>query len=524
MLRAGERTDTELHGYNLKGEEKWLRMRSLPVYDPLSGELSGNIGAATDITEAKRADLALRQSQSVLQTIAEGSAAQLSLFDTEGRCLFVNRALAGRNPAQMTGGLIEDVVDPGRRASARQIFDKVIDTGIGVDLERAVINPETGEQREIELRLRPVLAIGKAVAVVLNVTDVTDIRRQQEDLRLQARIIATLREGVLVADANGRICLTNSAFDRMFGYQSGELVGRFAGDLSTLSPPAYEKVRQRIIEQLRRGDFEPTEFEALRKDGTRFIASCAFARIDAASEGRVVVVLSDVTGHKQLEREILQIANREQQRIGSDLHDGLGQDLTGVALLLRGFAARLKRAADPALRAALEPDVEQIIALVNDAIDDTRSLARGLSPVTAQRDGLVMGLEALASQTRERYGVVVTLEQDVGQFGEDHPLIDDSTNTHLYRIAQEAVVNAVRHGKPSRITIRFSATHRRIDLAIEDDGSGFAARNPPPASHAGGMGLKIMRYRARMIAAELDIDSVPGGGTTVHCRWGAGGT
>jgi PAS domain S-box-containing protein len=390
-LEAGFATDIEVHGCNLLGAEKWLRLRSTPLRDPVTGACIGSIGAATDHTEAKLADLALRQ---------------------------------------------------------------------------------------------------------------------------QAHIIATLREGVAVIDGQGRVCLSNAAFDRMFGYATGELQGRFSGELSTLSPALYQKMGRRIHEQLENIEFEPTEFEALRKDGSRFTATCAVARIEVGGERRIVAVLSDVTEHKRLEREILQIANREQQRIGSDLHDGLGQDLTGVALLLRSLAARLARAQDVALREDLEPEVEQIIALVNDAIDSTRSLARGLSPVAAQRDGLVLGLEALVSQTCERYGVNVLLRQEVAETTDDHPLFDDATATHLYRIAQEAVVNAVRHGKARHITIALIACEESIRLSVEDDGSGFAVR----AAQGSGMGLKIMRYRARMIGADLRIDSVPGGGTTIRCH------
>jgi PAS domain S-box-containing protein len=501
LLNSGMPADTELHGSNLRGEEKWLRMRSTPVIDPLTGVPVGDIGAATDITEAKRAELALRRSQSVLQTIAEGSAAQLALFDLQGRCIFINRSLIGLDRQQMVGAGIETIVELGGSSPARALLEQVIATRQGVDVERTLTDPRSGELRLIELRLRPVMSTSRVVAVVTNITDVTEIHRQQEDLRLQARIIETLREGVAVFDANGHVGLSNTAFDRMFGYAPGSLVGRFGGELSPLPPAQYEKLRQRIQEQLD-NDVAPIEFEGLRKDGSRFTAAAAFARIEVGGQRCVVAVLSDVTEHKQMEREILQIANREQQRIGSDLHDGLGQDLTGVALLLRGLAARIARATDAPLRETLEPDVEQIIALVNDAIDSTRSLARGLSPVSAERDGLVLGLEALVSQTTERYGLDVVLRQDVAQNIGEHPLIDDASATHLYRIAQEAVVNAVRHGKARRIVIALHASTESIDLSIQDNGSGFAVRAAPGA----GMGLKIMRYRARILGGEVRFE------------------
>ncbi|MEP7311580.1 MAG: ATP-binding protein, partial [Pseudomonadota bacterium] len=144
------------------------------------------------------------------------------------------------------------------------------------------------------------------------------------------------------------------------------------------------------------------------------------------------------------------------------------------------------------------------------AIDSTRSLARGLSPVHAGRDGLLMGLEELVSKTFERFGVRVSLDYSLPETSN----LDDDTATHLYRIAQEALGNAVRHGKPSRVAIELSLESGQIHLVVSDNGGGFDRR----VTTGPGMGLKIMRFRAQMIGGDLAVESSPGAGTTIRCH------
>jgi signal transduction histidine kinase len=206
-----------------------------------------------------------------------------------------------------------------------------------------------------------------------------------------------------------------------------------------------------------------------------------------------------------LQRELLEITDTEQRRIGHDLHDGLGQHLTGIAFMSKLMEQRLT--------AREVPEAEQarkIAGLVNKAIGWTRDLARGLAPVDLdQEEGLASALRQLTEAAGDMYGATCRFER-VGDVNVGNPTIA----IHLYRIAQEALNNAIKHGRPRNVTVRLTGTGgREISVRVEDDGAGF----DPALVRGGGMGLRIMRYRAKMIAGNLEVRTRPGGGTVVSC-------
>ncbi len=212
------------------------------------------------------------------------------------------------------------------------------------------------------------------------------------------------------------------------------------------------------------------------------------------------------------ERQIIEIAQREQQRIGNDLHDGLGQDLTGIALMLRAIGAQLRKEGSAACS-----EIEDVIGLVNAAIESTRALARGLSPVGSERDGLSTALQALAVRATERYGIPVTFQARLPH----PPPLDQKSATHLYRIAQEALTNAMRHGGATRVRILLGASGNRLRLNVMDNGRGFAGK---AKNGCDGLGLKIMHHRAEMLGGRLSLRVRATGGTVVcfSCPLGAG--
>jgi PAS domain S-box-containing protein len=505
-MRRGEPVDVELNGCMPGGRETWLRLQAVPVMDTNTRRASGSIGVVHDITEAKKAELQLRESQHVLQTVIASSPTNLALYDLEHRCIFANYTLHGGPLADIVGKRIFEFTPEADHRQIKEAFDKVMSTGQALDEENEMLMPGEDRPRILETRLRPVHSDGKIVGVVTNISDVTELRSQREDLNLRVRIIETIREGVVLLDRKGRVLLANPAMHALFGYARDALVGRELRELSALSPPAFDRLLADVLRDVDAGEAPQAELEGVRADGERLVATCIFTAINIRGEDRIVAVLSDITERKRLEREMLQVVTREQQRIGSDLHDGLGQQLTGIALLLKGLVPRLARTRSTDMRG----DVEQIVSLVNDAIDSTRALARGLSPVPAADDGLPLALEALATQIFDRHGVEVTIDNGLPE----DQRFDDNTATHLYRIVQEALGNALRHGHPAHVTVQLQVEGGHIELTVSDDGAGFDRRATQPS----GLGLKIMRFRAQMIGGDLTVESAPGVGTTIRCH------
>lgn len=205
-----------------------------------------------------------------------------------------------------------------------------------------------------------------------------------------------------------------------------------------------------------------------------------------------------------LERQILQTSEREQQRIGRDLHDSLGPQLAAIRFAATFLTNELRQRGQPEAAQA-----EQLCRLVGDAGSHARDLARGIFPVRMDGTGLATALKDLADTTSHLTGIPVVF-YEMG----DIRVGDPAAGTHLYRIAQEAVNNATKHGGPRKITIALNQMQDALRLTIADDGKGMALASAGPR----GMGLDSMRYRARVLGGELKIDSSPGEGLIVSCE------
>ena len=217
----------------------------------------------------------------------------------------------------------------------------------------------------------------------------------------------------------------------------------------------------------------------------------------------------EMSERMRLESEILEISSREKLRVGQDLHDSLGQKLTGAVFLSRTLATKLADAGDEERDSA-----EHINELLKDALAQVRRLARGLAPVELDDEGLANALQRLAADTRETYGIDCAFHAE-----DDGRVSDNKASVHLFHIAQEAVNNAVRHGKPGRILITLAAgAGDGGRLVVEDNGAGI----PGEAERGQGMGLRIMHYRAAMIGGSLDIQRRRDRGAVVTCRFKAG--
>ncbi len=223
------------------------------------------------------------------------------------------------------------------------------------------------------------------------------------------------------------------------------------------------------------------------------------------STPEVESVARDITERKRLEREILEISNREQRRIGHDLHDGVCQQLAAIAYRLDILGDQLQEKG-----VAESSEAERIGSLLNETIQLTRGVARGLFPVKLDESGLESALEELAANTSSVFKTHCRFSGE-----KPFPILDSTASLHLYYIAQEAVLNAVRHGKATDVVISITGGRDRLFLNIQDNGAGFQS----PLIGSAGMGIRIMRYRARVIGATLDLKSQPNQGTQITVQF-----
>lgn len=221
---------------------------------------------------------------------------------------------------------------------------------------------------------------------------------------------------------------------------------------------------------------------------------------------RTAALTEEMAERERLEKEILDIGERERQRIGRDLHDSVGQHLTGTAMAGQVLQEKLATSSAPEVA-----DANRLVRLLEHAIELTRQLARGLAPIEMTDEGLMDSLRELAAITEERFKISCHFS------GTEPVLIHDSaTALHLYRIAQEAVNNAVKHAAASSIVIRLYRDNHAIILDVQDNGLGL----PEPLPRGSGMGLRIMRHRAGMIGATFTVHHPSGGGTRIACTLG----
>ena len=329
--------------------------------------------------------------------------------------------------------------------------------------------------------------------------------RQQADdaIRRLAAIVESSDDAIVSKTLDGTITSWNRGAERIYGYTAEEAIGR---PITMLCP--RERVDETLHELQRAGRGERIEHyvtQRLRRDGVRIDVSLTISPVKDA-EGNVIgvsAIAHDVTERKRLQREVLAIAEEQQLRIGQDLHDGTGQELTGLAMLGQRLANMLsaKALTESELAAKIVDGLEQ-------ALRHVRAMSKGLVPVEVDAEGLMSALADLAARTDELQDVRCTFECE-----QPVHILDNQTATHLYRMSQEALANALKHGKPKHIAISLKAEGDLVTLEIADDGQGLdeAPRNTT------GMGLRIMHYRAELIGAKLEIKPNQPSGTRVVC-------
>lgn len=493
------------------GSKLWAFVSTNPIMDA-KGVYVGAMALLTDISARREAETAMRESEERYRLLADHCDDIVGLHDTKGNCLYLSPSYYRK-----TGWTPDDL----RRKNWRsRIHPEDLP-----DVESAHRANLAGKSTLVEYRLRckngswlwfetsckPISgAHGKVWRLLVWSHDITERKLAEASYRRELKFNETLVNHtsviIVLLDREGCMDFVNEATVKILGYSRKELLNRTPWDVGIMS--ADEKIRawERLQVLLKGGYNPPRETILTAKNGEDHVFSLS-SIATLAPDGtvdRIIVTGTDLTERNRMQREILRISEQEQARIGHNLHDGIGQTMTGVASLIEALEGELEgRQRSSAVR---------IRQLIQQAIQEVRRMSHSMSPAAVKNRGLGGVLQLLSETIRINHRTACACEVDPGIH-----LRDPEMEVHVYRIAQEAANNAVRHGKPAKITI--SLRHigdKECVLKIEDNGSGISKTK---AKISQGIGLQVMDYRANLIGGILKITSGPRGGVSVTCRF-----
>ena len=536
--------------------ERWVLARLVP-YRTENNEVAGVVATSFDISERKRALVKLEAFSDQMKaqldkfnTVMNSVPDFVYHFDLDGRFTFVNQSLLdlwGKTLDDAIGKNFHDLEYPPELAARlqRQI-QEVINTNRSLT-DQTLFTSAAGTHL-YEYLFFPILAAEGSVTAIGGITrDITERKRSDQALSESEERFRLLVEGardyaMFLIDPENQITFWSSGAEKVFGWSASEAVGRSADLIFTPEDKAKGEVEKEFNTALQKGRALDRRFH-LRKDGSRFWADGVMTRLnddrgevrglakiarDASDqrdaedalrhardelEQRVVERTSElisannelertIAERQQLEKELLQISEREKRRIGEDLHDIICQELTATALFLKSSANKLA-SKSPAAAKTLEESAQT----VNRNVGLARDLARGLQPADLKGSGLKEALRVLAEQATIDGGVKCHFKAARGV-----RVTDDTIALHLYRVAQEALNNALKHAEAKNILISLDRNPEHVCVTVEDDGKGFSLRR-----RSKGLGLHIMRYRANALGGELKIEKRKRGGMSVTC-------
>ena len=517
-IEHGTSYDLELSVITAKGKRFWARTQGSAIRK--NGITVKLIGTFQDITKSKEAEQALIESEVRFRAVFEQAVVGVGLVDFDtGRFVDVNRrycTIAGRPRKEMLKIAFDGVTHPDDRAINHHLHHQLKSAKSSeIQVEQRYLRPD-GTLVWVNLNASLLSTMsGRPNQMLVMVEDITSRKLAEANYRRELgfnEILASHTSAIIILlDRHGHLIHANEATLQMLGYKRKDLVGK--------PPPwesdfmdAAEKVRsqKRFKEMLAGKNIPSREVTLIGKDRKRHVValSSIITRTPEGAVDRIIVTGTDLTERNRLQKEVLKISEQEQARIGHNLHDGVGQTMTGISSLIEALESEL--AGDQRQSAA------RIHHLMQDAIQEVRRMSHSLSPASVKNRGLSGALQLLAETIRTNHRTACTCAVNP-----DIKVEDPEKETHIYRIAQEAANNALRHGHPRSIKLSLQrlGTHEAV-LKIEDDGTGLVKRTP---AHAG-IGMRVMDYRANLIDGSLTIKSRPRGGVSVICRFPCSGS
>jgi PAS domain S-box-containing protein len=501
--------------------------------------------------ERKRAEEALRKSEERFRQFADNSSDVFWIVDAERQQLEYLNPVYEKIWGEPRERMMRDIghwlelVHPEDRERGASAMPRVL-AGESFVMEYRIVRPDDGAVRWIRDTVFPIRdPSGRIYRVAGVAQDVTKDKERSQTLAATEERFRLLVEGakdyaMFILDPSNIITHWNSGAERIFGWSAEEAIGQSGEIVFTPEDRAREVEDKEIEIALRDGSASDRRWH-VRKDGSRVWVDGVMQRLDDEKTGALrgfAKIARDATEQRKaeealrrahdeleqrvrertaelqamndtledemerrqaLEREILQVTERERTRISQDLHDSLCQELTATAFLLKSRAKNLARK-DSATAGVLE----DAAATVNQNAGRARDLARGLHAIELGEGGLTSALRELCSRTNEKLTCRCEVPRTLR--------VDANIAVNLYRIAQEAVLNALKHAKANEIVICLAREGREIVLSVADDGKSKSGKLRP------GLGLHLMRYRANAVGGRLEIDAKRGHGTKVTCR------
>jgi PAS domain S-box-containing protein len=474
---------------------------------PLSADIV--VVHTEDVTERRLSEQVLRDSEKKYRTIVDTAHEGIIAANLESVITYANRRAAeicgytvdeilGRSslefcdPAQLNDAIgLRDAFRRGERSRGDMLLRHRSGAEVWVSAAVSQLRDHTG----------------KLNGLIYMIVDITERRRAEQALRdseTRMRALLDANPDLIVRLARDGTYLDVHATDPRVNYHLPLMMHDFIGrNVADLFEPEFAREHARY-RNLALATGQMQRWEYVRKD-PRGSPRHIEARFVKSGDDEVVATVRDFTERVELEREVIASGERERTRIGQDLHDGLAQLLIGVRLLLSALRDKLMLSGSPH-----RDDADRAVTLVSRAIAQTSELAHGLSPIP-KRGRLSDALRQLGKESEKLLGARCDVEC---QCAGTQPMLSETTATHLYRIAQEAITNAVKHGKATRIDIKCAIAQGILELTVADDGIGI----PPHAMEGDGLGLHIMSYRARAVGGDLSVVACPGGGTLVRCQ------
>ncbi len=450
-----------------------------------------------------------------LQSMVDHAGMLVLKVDVEGRILWFNSVferLGGRPLEEMKGrDWVEEFVPSRAQGAARQRCRGLVGQARGDVHTKPFVSKDQGvrmvewfhsdltDDRETPVSI---LCIGR------DVTELQSARRALTEAEQRNRaVLETAVSAIITISDRYLIESVNSATERMFGYTREEMIGQ---NVSMLMPEPYSSQHDQYVENYKRTGRRKIigigrEAVARRKDGSVFPIDLSVGEVVLEDGKRLFTgIIRDLSDRKLLEEKILRISEEEQHRIGQDIHDDLCQQLAAIGCLAKVVHQRLEKSASP-----VAPELAEIVRLMTAANQRAREMSRGLMPVVLDSAGLMAALADMARGTQQIFRITCHFHCDPPVQVRDNKLA-----VQLYRIAQEAVSNAVKHSQATRLDIELKESAGFVQLSIEDNGRGIPDHSPGTGT---GMGLLTMSRRARMMAGDLIVENPASGGTRVTC-------